>query len=431
MKSNIYRTALRRALLWMVVSLALHNNTKAQADTVTLKLDEAEKIFLDSNLTLLAAHYNVDASKAYIQQAKLWDNPILTTDQNIYADGKFFEHGKNAAGQPTGQVFIQVQQLIKTAGKRGKLINLAGANEKISEVELQQVLLNLRYQLRQDYYTIAQQLANKTLLQSQLAQLSRLQDAMKGQLQAGNIAQKDYLRIQAVVISLQQDIADLGRNVSDTEADLKTLLQENKDVFIKPADKANADINLSANADDLFAAAKQNNPNYLLQQAQSLYQKQNLVYQKSLRSPDLTLGPEYDHNSNYAPHYVGLTIALPLPLFNKNQGNIAAAQYNIKQQDALTSQAETVLKNDVNNAYQKLLISIQQNNTAQKEFYSSYSNIFNNMLESYRSRQISLLEFLDFFDAYKDAQLRLQQQQLNLQLAKEELNYQAGTDLIK
>jgi len=431
MKYNTHQPVLYRIFLMFVATLFFSNVTRAQTDTLELKLAQAEKLFLDSNLYLLASHYNVDVNKAYIKQAKLWDNPVLITDQSIYANGHVLEHGKDENGQPTGQFFIQVQQLIKTAGKRRKLIDLATTNVKISELQLQQVMLNLRYQLRQDYYTIAVALHNNELYQSQLEQLNHLQNAMKAQLDAGNIALKDYLRIQALVISLQQDIADLGRSIIDAESDLKTLLHFNDNQFIKPLEKIQTDITLTVNKDVVFDSAKQNNPNYLLQQTQVLYQKQNLAYQKALRSPDVTLGPEYDHNSNYAPYYVGLTVSLPLPLLNKNQGNIAAAGYSIKQQQALATQAETELKNNVDNAYQKLVLSINQSNATQNKFYESYGYIFNKMMESYRQKQVGLLEFLDFFDAYKEAELRLQQQHLNLQLAKEELNYQAGADLIK
>lgn len=55
--------------------------------------------------------------------------------------------------------------------------------------------------------------------------------------------------------------------------------------------------------------------------------------------------------------------------------------------------------------------------------------MFSNMLKSYQQKQVNLLEFLDFFDAYKDTQLKLLQQQLNIQLSKEEVNYQAGIDV--
>ncbi len=414
------------------VLMVLYSTTNAQSDTLRLSLKETEKRFLDSNLFILAAHYNVDANKALIEQAKLWDNPVLVTDQNIYANGKFFEHGKDkTTGLPTGQIFIQVQQLIKTAGKRHKLIDLATTNAKLSELQLNDVLRNLRYQIRQDYFNLIQQLENRRIAGSELAEMNHLLNAQEAQLKAGNIAEKEFLRIQAIVISLQQDLVELQKSIADTQNDLKTLLQIRDTSFLYPADGFGTLAFTSSSNKELIDAAKANNAYYQLQLAQIVYQQQNLAYQKSLRSPDLTVGPEYDHNSNYAPHYVGLSVSLPLPLFNKNQGNIKSAGFAVKQQEAITQSAETELGNNIGTAYNKLLLSLQQNNASQKEFYTKYKNMFQNILQSYQQKQLNLLEFLDFFDAYKDAQLRQVQQQLNLQLAKEEVNYYAGTDIIK
>ena len=170
---------------------------------------------------------------------------------------------------------------------------------------------------------------------------------------------------------------------------------------------------------------------FQLQQIQTLYQQQNLSYQKSLRVPDVTLGPNFDKNSNFAPNYVGLGISIPLPVLNTNKGNIKSAEYSVKQQQAFTSNAETELKNNISNAYNKLLLTLKQNNSIQKEFYEKYQLMYDHVLQSYQQKQINLLEFLDFFNDYTDSQVRHLQQQLNLQLSKEEINYQTGIDILK
>lgn len=402
------------------------------ADTTSLSLPAMEKIFIDSNLLLLAGHYDVDASKALIQQAKLWDSPVINSDFALAADGHLLPYGKNVDGVSGGQYFVQVQQLIRTAGKRGKLINISTTNAKISELQLQDVLRNLRNQLHADYYNLVQQLAIKNIYAGQQLQLTVLLNGMQAQLNAGNIARKDYLRIQALVIALQQDMTEIDRNVADLQADLRTLLHISSNTFIKPADSTNnVQLNIGNNLQAYIDSALHNNPNYLLQQTQTVYQQQNLVYQKSLRSPDVTLGPNFDRNSNFAPYYVGLGISFPLPILNKNQGNIKSAEFNVKQQQAVTQNAETELRSNVTNAYNKLMLTLKQNNTTQKEFYDNYQAMYSNVLQSYRQKQISLLDFLDFFDTYKDAQLRLLQQHLNLQLSKEEVNYQTGINLIQ
>lgn len=402
------------------------------ADTTLLSLPAMEKIFIDSNLLLLAGHYNVDANKALIQQARLWDNPVINSDFALAANGHILPYGKNVDGVSSGQYFIQVQQLIRTAGKRGKLINLSTTNARLSNLQLQDVLRNLRNQLHANYYNLVHQLAIKNIYDGQLQQVTVLLNGMQAQLNAGNIARKDYLRIQALVIALQQDMTDVDRTVTDIQADLKTILHITINTFIKPADTSNnVRLNVGNNLQVYIDSALHNNPNYLLQQTQTVYQQQNLVYQKSLRTPDVTLGPNFDRNSNFAPYYVGLGISLPLPVLNKNQGNIKSAEFSIKQQQAVTQNAETELRSNVTNAYNKLMLTLKQNNATQKDFYDNYQAMYSNVMQSYRQKQISLLDFLDFFDTYKDAQLRLLQQQLNLQLSKEEVNYQTGINIIQ
>lgn len=401
-------------------------------DTLRMSVQEMEKRFIDSNLQLLAAHYQVDAQKALVDQARLWDNPVLNTDQVIAANGHFFPYGKNPDGSFNGQYFVQVQQLIQTAGKRGKLIKLASTNAKLSELSLQDVLRNLRYQLRTDFYTLLQQEGMLKMTDGQITQLRILLSGMEAQLQAGNIAQKEYLRIQALVNASEQDRTDLLKSISDSQSDLKILLQIKEPVFIQPIDSG-ADIQLSGliNQELLLETAKQHNPNYLLQQTQTLFQQQNVAYQKALSVPDVTIGPNFDRNSNYAPNYVGLGISLPIPLLNRNQGNIRSAEFTVKQQQSLTNAAETELANKLGNAYQKLVLTLQQNNPGKKSFYRQYQAMYTNVLKSYQQKQISLLEFLDFFTDYSASIQRQLNQQLNLQLAKEELNYEAGIDLIK
>jgi cobalt-zinc-cadmium efflux system outer membrane protein len=401
---------------------------KTDSDTLQFTLQQAEKQFIDSNFLLLAGHYNVDAQKALVEQAKVWQNPTINTDFMIGADGKYFQYGKDANGNYFGQYYVQIQQLIYTARKRGKQIDLATTNSQIAELQLQDILRNLRYQLHQDYFALQQQFALLKVYNNHSLQLDKLSKAMEAQLNAGNIAQKDFVRIQALVISLQQDLMELNKNILDTENDFKTLLQiKDAKVFVTPAEELSADnIKLPETLESLTNTALQTNPYYLLQQKQITFQQQNVTYQKALRSPDITLGPNFDRNSNFAPNYVGLGISMPIPLLNRNTGNIKSAELNVKQQTAVTQNAETELRNNVSNAYKKLLLSIQQNSATEKSFYTSYTNIFNNMLQSYQQKQISLLEFLDFFNDYTSSQEKLLQQQLNLQLSNEELQYHIG-----
>src|SRR6218665_2860042 len=108
MRINTARAIQRAIILCAWFLPIILNAQQTGADTLHLSIPKAEEIFLKKNLSLLSAQYNIDINKALVQQAKLWDNPALNTDQNIY-DGKFFPH-TTENGQYYGQVYIQVQQ---------------------------------------------------------------------------------------------------------------------------------------------------------------------------------------------------------------------------------------------------------------------------------------------------------------------------------
>jgi cobalt-zinc-cadmium efflux system outer membrane protein len=401
-----------------------------QMDTIQLRLPEMEALFVKNNLSLLAAKYNIDANKALIEQARLWDNPMLLTDQNIYADNKFFAHGKDASGQLQGQYFIQIQQLIKTAGKRSKWISMASTNAKLSELQFNEILRNLKYQLRTDYYIVAQKFGAHRLYRKELDELEKLLAGMKSQLETGNIAKKDYVRIQALLLSMEQELAENDRQLADTEAELKTLLQINGNNFIKVSEMMDWNKINVIRFESILDSAKIYNSGYAIEQTQLIYQQQNLSYQKALKAPDFTIGPEYDHNSNYAPHYVGLSISLPLTIFNRNQGNIKSAQYAVKQEETNFMQVQQQLSNSIQNALNKFYLTKELSGKQVENFYKDYAALFNNITDSYRKRQISLIEFIDFFDAYRDAELNRFNQEYNLHAAIEEINYLAGKDMI-
>ncbi len=99
-----------------------------------------------------------------IRQAKAWDNPVISTDQNIYdSQGGFFKHD-----QTNGQVYVQVMQLIRTAGKRNKLAQLAEDNTSISTGQFDDLLRTLRYALVTDLYEIEHQLKIKHVYDAEI-----------------------------------------------------------------------------------------------------------------------------------------------------------------------------------------------------------------------------------------------------------------------
>jgi len=418
--------------------LSQTNSTYAQGqflpppDTIRIEFRQAEKMFLDSNLQLLAEHYNIQSLQALVEQARKWDNPMLNTDQNLYANNKFLQHGTDAAGNPQGEYFVQVQQLIKTAGKRGRQIDLARTNVNLAEWQFKSVMRNLRATLYKDFYTVAQLQGNAQLYTENMQRLTKLMNAQEQELKAGNIARKEYLRVHALIIALQQDITDNANALNDAQSEIKTILHITGNKFIQPVtpEAEGTDIP-SVTILQLVDSAKHNNTDYQQQVYQLQYEQQNLRLQKALAIPDVTIGTEFDQAANYAPNYYGLAISLPLPLWDRNQGNIKSGKYQVKQQETLLTYADQKLQNDVMNSYQKLLYAIKLSSNDNAMFYKDYYQLQKNIMESYNNRQISLIEFLEYFNDYQDIREKQLQQILNLRLAKEDLNDIVGIDVVK
>ncbi len=417
----------------------LHINTtfaRAQeivvGDTLRLTLPEVEKMFLEKNLDILAERYNIASGEALVEQARKWDNPTLITDQNVYADKGFFQHGHDKNGAQQGQVFVQLQQLITTAGKRARQIDLAKTNVNVADWQFRSVMRNLRAALLTDFYTTAKLQAVGQLYKENAMRLETLLKAQEIELAAGNIARKERLRVQALMVSLQQSIIENEQALADAQGELKTMLQLSGNTFVQPVlpetEPANEPTITLLQAVD---SARHNNTNYRIEEYLSQYSQQNLRLQKALAVPDLTVGPEYDQASSYTPNYFGLTLSLPIPLWDRNRGNIKSADYQVKQEDLRLRQAGLKLQNDVMSAYQKLLATVRLSTTGNTSFYTEYYQLQKNITDSYNKRQISLIEFLEYFKDYQNIRETQLQQTLQLRLAKQDLNDVVGVDVVK
>lgn len=412
---------LRLVLFFVLAPPGMQAQTR---DSIQITLPEAERIFLQKNLSLFAQQYNVDISKALVQQAKYWDNPVLNTDQNIY-DGKFFRHNKEF-----GQVYIQLQQLIKTAGKRNKQIKLANDDVLNAQQQFNDLMRNLRFVLRNDFSTLNLQFKTWRMYSSELASLEKLAAGMDAQLQAGNISQKDNIRVKALLYSLQADAADLQRQIEDTEKEFVVLLQVSGDTVFIPQREDITSITLPISLAALLDSAKNNRPDAQLAQTNLLTQQHNLLYQKALAVPDITIGAEYDQRSSYINNLWGLGVSLPLPVLNKNKGNINAARTSIQQANIQVLQVQNAVQQDVIAAYHKLLSIQRLQQYIAPDFIDKYNQLMKNMVQSYQDRQVGLLEFIDFFDGWKEAVAKQLEQQANLHNAAEEINYSTGTTII-
>jgi cobalt-zinc-cadmium efflux system outer membrane protein len=418
------RTYYRTFILFAMV-IACGQKASAQTDTLRITIKDAEKTFLQNNLSLIAQKYNVDAAQALVKQAKLWDNPVLSTDQNITdANKKFFDHSNG-----NGQILVQLSQVFKTAGKRGKQVQIANDDVQIQQAQFNDLLRNLHYNLLLDFAQVANLIDQRKVYQMEIASATNMVNAIDKSYQAGNNSLKDVIRLKALNFGLQNDLVEIDRQINDLQSELKTLLTANPNQFIAPQITFN-NTDTTLNAATLAETAKANRGDYLANQYLLNQNNHNFALQKAMAVPDVTIGSTYDQNSSYARNFVGLEISLPLPIFNRNQGNIKNAKLAAQSQEYTLKNSELQLNNDVYSAVQQYQLSQQLLGSKENDFYAKYDQLFKSMGKGFQLKQINLQEYVDFFDSYRETKLKILQQQLNLQKAIADLNYAVGTTVI-
>jgi cobalt-zinc-cadmium efflux system outer membrane protein len=418
------RTYYRTFILFALV-ITCAQKASAQTDTLRITIKDAEKTFLQNNFSLLAQKYNVDAAQALVKQAKLWDNPVLGTDQNITdINKKFFDHSNG-----NGQIMVQLSQVFKTAGKRGKEVKIAQDGVQIQQAQFNDLLRNLHYNLLLDFSQVANLIDQRKVYQMEIVSATNMVNAIDKSYQAGNNSLKDVIRLKALLFGLKNDLVEIDRQINELQSELKTLLTANPNQFIAPQITFN-NTDTTLNAATLAEIAKANRGDYLANQYLLNQNNHNFALQKAMAVPDITIGSTFDQNSSYARNFVGLEISLPLPIFNRNQGNIKNAKLAAQSQEYTLKNSELQLTNDVYSAVQQYQLSQQLLGSQENDFYAKYDQLFKSMGKGFQLKQINLQEYVDFFDSYRETKLKILQQQLNLQKAIADLNYAVGTTVI-
>lgn len=411
--------------LFALLLFAVLNQTAIAQKTVTLQ--DCESQFLKNNLFLLASQYNIDASKALAIQARIWENPVITAELNAYNPerDKFFDIGKE------GQKVFGIEQLIYLGGKKRNEIKLAQTNAQLAELSFNDLLRTLKLQLRKSFYTVYYNTKNLENTDKQLAHIENLINSYSVQAQKGNIPLKDVVRLQSLYLNFKNERLEVINNNIDEQANLKLLLNETENV-IPSVSKDDSNKYLKVIAFDLKSFEEQaiaNRPDYLAKQKEIEANELNVKWQKSLAIPDLTLGANYDQRSGAFNNEANVSVGIPLPLWNKNKGNIKYAQTILEQSKVEKQNFELQLQTEITSAWTKWDESRQNYSVIKPTVNSDFEAVYNGMLTNFQKRNVSLLEFTDFMESYNQAIIQLNELKKKVVIAGEELNSTINKDL--
>ncbi|MGC4057853.1 MAG: TolC family protein [Chitinophagaceae bacterium] len=413
--------------LFMAIGLLSGSLVHAQ---VSMTLGDCEQTFRKNNLQLLAAQYDIDQAKAQVIQARIWDQPYLSGEFNAINPGanRYFDVGNQ------GQKAAAVSQLIYLGGKKRNEVAFAKNNQQLAELQFEDLIRNLKLQLRQSFYTLYFDRQNIHMLEFQVSNLDSLVGAYNKQSDLHNISLRDVVRLQALSLQLKKDLLDFRQSINEEEAKLQLITGTSE--VIEPSVDSSAlqqrfrNITLKT-PDDMLQSAVQKNPDFLYTQTLIENNELMLRWQKSLSVPDLTLGGAYDQRGGAFNNQVNVTLGMPLPLWNRNKGNIRSAKAGLEQSKLNKDYKVAELRAQIQTTYANWQQTRNQYLQFSDTSRANFGIVYNGIVQNFQKRNISLLDFTDFIESYNQSLLSLSDMQKQLLFSEETLNYLANESIFE
>ncbi|WP_419869796.1 TolC family protein [Chryseobacterium sp. CT-SW4] len=391
-----------------------------------MSLLDCENAFQQNNLQLLAEQYNINMADADILQAKIWELPQISGEINAYNPEakKLFDigHAKGA----------EITQLIYMGGKKKNEIAFAKSNKELAQLQFSQLLVDLRTQLRTTYYNLYYEKLKLENTNKQLGYMNELLAAYKIQSAKGNVSLKDEVRLQSIVIQLSNDKIGINKNILEFEQTLKLLTGVRESIEPQLSETEVQDLFASqpfGDETELKNKALENNADYQYNLKLIENSKLYAQWQKSLNVPDLNLGAGWDQNGGTFKNEVNLKIGIPIPLWKSNQGNVEKANYAIRQNEKNADYQRLSLETKVEAAFQTWKTQYEQLSQFKTKDLENLDLVYDGMLKNFRRGNISLIEFVDFMDSYRETILQVYEMRNEVIQSAELLNQLVQTKI--
>ena len=387
-------------------------------------MDDALERFAACNLSLIAERYHVDMAEAQVTQAKLFENPVVSFEQNVYNrnNGKYFDLGKE------GEAVVEIEQLIYIAGQRNKRVRLEKLNKEMAVYQFEEVIRTLRGELKEKFVDLYYTRKSLSVYDREIGYLSTVLDVYKEQNAKGNVSLLEKSRIQALLLSLKQERNGISNEAVALEGDLRLLLGLKREEVPEPLfDESALDrIELEKLPLAELSARMAGRPDLKQAEAGIRASEADVRLQRSLAFPEVSLKGAYDRAGNFCNNYFAIGLSVSVPIFNRNQGNIKSARLSVLRNNTLAEQARRQADNELFACYTKLAKALELYRSSDYELERDFDRIIEGVNAGFRKRNISLLEFIDYYEAYKETCLQLYGMKRDVVMAAEGLNTIVG-----
>jgi cobalt-zinc-cadmium efflux system outer membrane protein len=396
-----------------------------------LTWEQVRARFEQSNPTLLADKLNIDESKAQEITAFLRPNPTLT----LSADGTQIapSHG---VWEPFAGTFesSQISYLLERRHKRDLRLQSQQKATLIAESTHADLERTLLFNLRSAFVSTMQAKAVLQLARDDLDYYDHVLKISRDRFQAGDIAQIDLDRLELQRVQYESDVQTADVNLRTAKIQLLTLLNDRTP--IEQFDVAGTfDFNDELISRDEFRKIALDTRPDLKAAVESVDKAQtDHKLAVSNGSTDPTFAVWYTHNASvnnpFATNTLGVSVSVPLRVFDRNQGEKLRTQIDITRNERLRDATEAGVLSDVDSGYATMASNLALLRPYKAKYLQQSVRVRDTILFSYQNGGASLLDFLNAQSEYRSVQLNYVNLVGSYLTAAAQLNMAVGREVI-
>ena len=391
--------------------------------TLNLAIDR----LIHENLDLKAKFYEIPQAKADLLTASLRANPVF------YADGQLVPYSQYTRQRPGGQTQYDVNVSIPLDLSRKRQARTAVGLRavKVTEAQYQDAVRLTIDNLYSAYVDVLQ--ARRTIAFSE-AGLAGLQSSLKATedlIRGKEKKESDAIRIRKQVALAEQQLVNGQAAYRKAKQALATQLniptEEAEAIELRGTLKF-GDVALPP-VEELMQIALANRPDVISYRLGVESARSQVKLQLANRFQDVyLLAQPYTFQDNTpfglkSPVSWAMGMTIPMPLFDRNQGNIQRAKYNVSQTEVQLSSVERQALQEVRQAEQEFIAARSAVERIEREVMPDSTFLLNEATRLYRS-EITIVEYLaalqDYNDdarAYLESQVRFRRAMLDINTA--------------
>ncbi len=391
---------------------------------VTISLDEAIQMALQHNHSLMAARTAIQQSQAEETTANLRPNPVLLGDSQFLP---IFQPSQFSADylDNTAQFDLGVSYLFERGQKRQHRLQAAKDVTAVTRSQVTDNERSLSFNVASLFINVELAESTLELANQDLKSFRESVNITDERYKAGDIGEDDLLKMKLQLLQFQMDVSAAQLSRVQALSDLRQLLGYES---VGPDYDVNGSFDYQAvngNLDDFQAKALANRPDLQASRLGINAANSQLALQKSIGKRDVTGQVSYTHLGYI--NDVSLFGQIQLPLFDRNQGEIARAGFAVTQAQELERFASGQVLTDVRDAFEAL----HANDQVVVLYRSGYLDDAQQSLDitdyAYKHGAASLLDFLDAERSNRATQLGYRQALASYLLALEQLREAVGT----